>query len=71
MKQPGCEVFILPVDVNECMECAKDSRKAVCAFCVMEEDIIETFDPEEGLREFEKTLRRAVESGKVSKSEIE
>ena len=62
MKQPGREVFVLPVDVNEVMGCAEDVHKAVCAFRVTE-DIIETFGPMEGLREFEKLLRRAVESG--------
>ncbi|MBR5488741.1 MAG: hypothetical protein IKV72_03480, partial [Firmicutes bacterium] len=32
MAKPDCEMFILPVDVNECMSCATDLRKAVCAF---------------------------------------
>ena len=62
MKQPGCEVFVLPVDVNECMGCAQEIHRAVCAFRVTA-DVIETFGPKEGLLEFEKTLRRAVETG--------
>lgn len=62
-RKPDCEVFLLPVDVNECMSCAEDIHKAVCAFR-MAGDVIETFGPEEGLREFEKLLHRAVESGR-------
>lgn len=64
--RPGCELLILPVDVNECMACTEDLRKVVCAFRVAE-GVIETFGPEEGLREFEKTLRRAVESGRCER----
>ena len=59
--KPNCEVFLIPVDVNECMGCAEDLRKAVCAFR-MADGMIETFGPNEGLREFEKTLRRAIEA---------
>ena len=59
--KPDCEVFMLPVDVNECMGCAEDIRKAVCAFRMCDH-VIETFGPEEGLREFEKLLRQVAEA---------
>ena len=61
LRKTDCEILILTVDVNEVMSQATDIRKAVCAFRVAE-GIIETFGPEDGLREFERTLRRAVES---------
>lgn len=70
LAKPDCEIFILTVDVNECMGCAEDLRKAVCAFRVCG-DIIETFGPAEGLREFERTLRQAVESGVRIRTESE
>lgn len=70
LAKQDCEVFVLPVDVNECMGCAEDIRKAVCAFRVSD-GIIETFGPEEGLREFEKMLVRAAASGCCAGTETE
>jgi len=66
--KPDCEVFVLPVDVNECMGRAEDIRKAVCAFRICGHTI-ETFGPADGLREFDKTLRQAVESGAIHRRE--
>lgn len=68
--KPDCEVFMLPVDVNECMGCAEDIRKAVCAFRMCGR-VIETFGPEEGLREFETLLRQAVEAEACARRETE
>jgi len=70
MEKPGCEVFVLPVDVNECMGRAEDIRKAVCAFRVCGH-VIETFGPADGLRQFERILRQAVESGACIRAERE
>lgn len=62
LARPGCEVFVMPVDVNECMGCAEDIRKAVCAFRVCE-GVIETFGPDEGMRKFAQILRRGRDRG--------
>ena len=68
--RPVCELLILPVEVNECMDCTEDLRKVVCAFRVAD-DVIEIFSPDEGLREFERILRRVVDAGKITQAERE
>ena len=60
-QKTDCEIFMMPVDVNEVLMHSADIHQAVCAFRVAE-GVIETFGPEDGLREFTRTLRRAMDS---------
>ena len=65
---PNGEVFVLPVDVNEVLSCARDLEKAVCAFRVTD-GVVELFDKAEGLREFTVLLQEALHSGKCTAPE--
>ena len=62
---PGGESLVLPVDVEEVLLCAGDISKAACAFRVAG-NVVETFGPKEGLVEFEKLLREALDSGRCA-----
>lgn len=59
------ETLTLPVDVEEDLLCPENIKKAVCAFLVAG-NVVETFGPEEGLVEFEKLLREALDSGRYA-----
>lgn len=62
---PNGETLVLPVDVEEIMMCAGDIDKAACAFR-MAGNMVETFGEKEGLLEFEKLLREALDSGRCA-----
>lgn len=56
MKSPGCERFVLVVDVRRALRCSQDIEKTVCGFLVSER-ALEVFEKGEAIRMFGERLK--------------